>query len=272
MGFRRDGWRVGRTVKALLPEKAKDAAARVVLFSDRESRRAFRDAQSAADHDIVALRLRRLNGRPFLIRRGTDDPWAVRETFVTRDQMPPRAIDPKVILDLGANIGTSMALFAATFRNARIIGLEPDPDNARLCRTNLTAWGERCEVLEAAIWPEDGQVRLGGSATSVYRVGDTGRLTSAVSMSTLVDQYGAIDFVKVDIEGGEEALFSRNTAWTSSVQSLTVEVHSPYTAEACARTLERLGFSVSLRTAPRQARVVAWRDADVSQPRRPQAC
>jgi FkbM family methyltransferase len=246
-------------VKGVIPQKARDAFVIFVLFSDRASRKAFRESQRFPGHGVVSVRLRRLGGMAVEIRRGSDDPWALREAFTWSDQLPPPALDPRFIVDLGANIGASMALFAVRFSDAQILGIEPDPENAELCRRNVAAWGSRCQVLQAAAWSVDGTVRIAGDTSSTYNVQEYGREVDSISLSRLVEQYGAIDYLKVDIEGAEQELLTHNTGWTTSVACVNVEVHAPYSIESCVDDLTRLGFSATLRAAPRQPHVIGLR-------------
>jgi len=60
---------------------------------------------------------------------------------------------------------------------------------------------------------------------------------------SLVEQYGPVDFIKMDIEGAEREVLSKNTGWASAVRSIQVEVHDPYTVEQCERDLRELGFT-----------------------------
>jgi FkbM family methyltransferase len=245
-------------MERFIPRKARTAFVCFVLCSDRASRRALRQSQRSG-HGVVSVRLRPLGGAAVEVRRGSDDPWVLREAFTWSDQLPPPGVEPRFIVDLGANIGMSMALFAVRFPDARIVGIEPDPANAELCRRNVAAWGSRCQVLEAAVWSEDGTVRIAGGATSAYSVQEDGREVSSISLSKLVEKYGPIDYVKVDIEGGEREMFAHNTGWADSVGCMNVEVHAPYSIEGCVHDLTRLGFSAMLRAAPRQPRVIALR-------------
>jgi hypothetical protein len=99
------------------------------------SGRSLRRAGSA-----VPVRLRALDGRPLSSRPGSDDPWVLREVFTYRDVLPPKEVRwPKLIFDLGADIGASMALLAETFPEARVVGVEPDPENVALCRRKRRA-------------------------------------------------------------------------------------------------------------------------------------
>jgi Methyltransferase FkbM domain len=53
---------------------------------------------------------------------------------------------------------------------------------------------------------------------------------------------GLVDYVKVDIEGGERELLQDRTGWASRIRAIKVEVHPPYTCDACEEDLTRLGF------------------------------
>ena len=249
----------------ILPSALKDAAVRHLICSDRASRRDFRAAHSRGASGPVPIHLRALGGAPVWIRPGSDDPWILRELVTYGDLWPPTGLgEPRLIVDLGANIGISMALFANAFPAARIIGVEPDPANAELCKRNIRPWRERCELVEAAVWTEDGTASLVGGSAAAFRIAPEGggRRVSTISMDGLVDRFaadGPIDYVKVDIEGAERQLLGANTAWSSRVRCMSVEVHDPYDVERGRVDLELLGFDVTTKPAPRNPRVVGLR-------------
>lgn len=205
---------------------------------------------------VVRIRLRPLEGRDVLLRPSTSDADTVWGTFAGRYHLPPpEASAPRLIWDLGANIGLTMADMAVRFPGARILGVEIDRENAELARRNLSPWSERCEVLQAGVWPEDGEIRyhrLAGG-TAGHHVADvregagvTGVATApAISPGTLLARSGpdaVVDFAKVDVEGAERELLRTNTGWAARVRTITVEVHQPYTAAECERDLRALGF------------------------------
>jgi len=205
----------------------------------------------------VRVRLRPLQGREFLLRPSTSDADTVWGTFAGHYHLPPpEAAEPRLIWDLGANIGLTMADMAVRFPAARIVGVEIDPENAELARRNLAPWSERCEVLQAGVWPEDGQIRyhrLAGG-TAGHHVADVpagaeapGVATApAISPATLLARSGpgaVVDFAKVDIEGAERELLRTGADWAAQVRTITVEVHEPYSAQECERDLRALGFS-----------------------------
>jgi hypothetical protein len=63
----------------------------------------------------------------------------------------------------------------------------------------------------------------------------------------------------LDVEGAERELLTQATEWAGRVSCINVEVHEPYTVAECRRDLEGLGYTVALRLAPRQPRVIGTR-------------
>lgn len=237
---------------ARTPRLAADAAGRRTL------RRLLTEAgrANASSRELVELRLRSLGSHPFRVRRGTSDAEVVCETFLEGYHLPPegcRRPSPMLIWDLGANIGSTMAHMAALYPEARIIGVELDAENAALCRANVAPWAARCEVIEGAVWPEDGPISYVGEHGDEYgyRVqqgGATGRTATAISPATLLARSGAplqVDYVKMDIEGAERAVLRDGGGWADRVRCIKVELHAPYTVQACEADLRRLGFTVA---------------------------
>ncbi len=210
---------------------------------------------------VVRIRLRPLEGHSVLLRPSTSDVDTVWGTFAGLYHRPPEEMDLtglRLIWDLGSNIGLTMADLAVRHPQARVIGVELDPENAALARTNTAPWADRCEVVEAAVWPEDGQlhyVRLPG-VTSGHYVTDAqpdddpavsvARSISPASLLALSGPGSIVDYVKVDIEGAEPRLLRERTAWARRVRSIKVEVHGAYTVENCRSDLEQLGFETRL--------------------------
>jgi FkbM family methyltransferase len=258
---------------ARLPEPVKQTlrhafmAARVT--SDRRSLRTYiRLTRIAQDEGpggrAVGLRLRPLGGRRVLVRPSTSDVDTVWGTFARGNHRPPPELAGRPlrhILDLGANIGLTMADLAVRFPQARLVGVELDADNVRLARANIAPWGDRCEVVHGAVWtadteafyePQDGH-------TAGHRVGGVGPSSPAgavrvpaFSLNTLLARHAPgvrVDYLKMDVEGAECALLRENAEWAHRVECINVEVHHPYGTDECERDLRALGFET--RTEPR---------------------
>ena len=119
-------------------------------------------------------------------------------------------------LDLGAWVGPLSLLAAA--EGARVVAVEADPAARDQLRRNLAAnpvLAERIEVIEAAIAPEPGTVRLGArrkpgdSMSSVLLAdGPAGWTAPAITPAMLAARLGSPGrlVVKIDVEGAEYAL------------------------------------------------------------------
>ena len=186
------------------------------------------------------------------VRQGTKDYCAVRDTFAGGYHLPPPGVTPDTILDLGANIGMTMAHFAVLYPRARMIGVELDPDNASLCRENVRPWADRCKLVEGAVWTADGEVtyeRRRGLEQGFHVAGESGNaMAPAITLNTLLARHGwdQVDFMKMDIEGAEEQVLRSATEWAAQVRSIKVEVHGTYTVSDCASDLRALGFDARI--------------------------
>jgi len=179
-----------------------------------------------------------------VIRAGDSDMAVVRQVFVWReydlatDDPTGRRIRERyrailnaggkpIIVDAGANIGAASLRFAADFPDARLVAVEPDPENAAVLRQNL-AGRPNCVVLEAAIGAERGFVALHNQGQS-WAV-RTERASAGVPIVTVEDAFEASGghtpfIVKIDIEGFEKDLFATNTAWIDRCFVVAIEPH-----------------------------------------------
>jgi FkbM family methyltransferase len=133
-----------------------------------------------------------------------------------------------------------------------MIGVELDAENARLARKNVAPFGDRCTIIHAAAADVDGEL----SYTPVtgeewgYRAGTEGEIAvDALSLDTLLRRVAPgrpVDYLKVDVEGAEQAIFRAGGDWAEQVRALKCEVHPPYTVDDAASDLRALGFDVAV--------------------------
>jgi FkbM family methyltransferase len=181
-------------------------------------------------------------------RTGTSDLAAFRHVFEGGYALE-LPIEPRVIFDLGANVGYTSVYFARRWPGARVLAVEPVPANAALLRRNVAAFSQ-VEVVERAIWPSSGWLGIDDVGKGYWgmrvRRGGRGRRVRAVTVSQLFTRAGAdwADLVKIDIEGSELELFSEETEWLSHVGALVVELHDrfrPGCRDAVERAVARSG-------------------------------
>lgn len=142
--------------------------------------------------------------------------------------------------DLGAHVGF-FSVCAASL-GARVVAVEADAANAARLRRNAELNAAPIEVVEAAVWSEDGEVELvpGGSAKEFHAV--PGRGVASVTVDSLAAVHGPPAVLKVDVEGAEvEVLTGARRVLAEAKPVVVCEVHGDLRA-AVAALLE--GFRV----------------------------
>lgn len=193
------------------------------------------------DHPIVTFHPKSLGGHPVLCRPGTRDKSSLEDFLFYQTYLPPKQIDPaKVIVDLGTNVGYTVAHFAFLYPGARIIGVELDADNFFLAQQNTRWCNDRVTLINAAIWSSDGYVDFEGPGADAYHVVGsavaTGSTTSesanrrvqSITMERLIKDFNIarIDYLKMDIEGAEaEIILTANPTWLDRVDAMKIELH-----------------------------------------------
>lgn len=181
---------------------------------------------------------------PLWVRAGTAD-ILTHLTVIRRSEwdLPLRSTSPKVILDLGANIGLSAVWYACRYPDARIVCVECEPANYDLLVTNTRGY-EQIETLHAAVWSEPTAINVTdpGEGEWGYRVevGGRGAEVEAVTVDGLMERFGLeqIDLMKIDVEGAEAAVFADPSAWIGRVDAIAAELHESI-APGCSTIFDR---------------------------------
>jgi FkbM family methyltransferase len=124
-----------------------------------------------------------------------------------------------------------------------------------VARQNLAAFGDRVTLVESAVWShrvclrivrEDGAGEWGITMREVAK-GQTADLV-AMDMTDVIARAGdtEIDVLKIDIEGGERALFASGAAlWLPRVRMLIVELHDAAARDAFDAATRGMSFDKS---------------------------
>lgn len=180
---------------------------------------------------------------PVWIRQNNSDFTILKQSVVFTKGFVPRGFKPKVLLDLGANVGLTTAVFASRWPEARILAIEPDSVNYSLLKTNCELF-ENVEPIQAAIWHcnENVFIENSNALSCEFRISaDTDALQdpnvppqiTGITIPTLLEQYQltSLDIVKIDIEGTEKLIFAENSEeWLSKVGVLIIELHDRFAA------------------------------------------
>ena len=180
----------------------------------------------------------RFSPGPVFVRAGTSDRHVFRQVLVNLEYDCLRQpLNPKLIVDCGANVGYSSIFFLGKYPAAHVVAIEPEPGNFTQLKRNLAPFGRRVTAIQSGIWshPTGLTIRRGQFgdgrdwATQVVET-PSGQAPDiqAVDMAGVLAASGfpRIDILKVDIEGAESALFGRFTEqWLNKVDNLVIELH-----------------------------------------------
>jgi FkbM family methyltransferase len=188
--------------------------------------------------------------RPFAFRAGTSDETIIQQIFQrgeyelrgwsrTADLLEygtrrmAGGLSP-LIVDAGANIGAASVFFALFHPGSQIVAIEPEAENFALLTRN--GEGLAIDCRHAALASTAGHVELidPGLGPWAYRTSQPvagpglGQRIETVTMDEIYAARAATHFpfiAKIDIEGAEAELFSRNLDWVAATPLIIIELH-----------------------------------------------
>lgn len=180
---------------------------------DAATRAFLRHAPESGIHRLTA----KLNGKrvSFWLRGGTLDLMIAREILCEESEYrSPKSIDPKVIIDVGANIGMTSLYYLTLYQNAKIFCFEPVPENLELLRRNLEPYADRVTIIPKGLGDAEGVFtferstdprNFGGGG---FHGGGEGDCSLSLPVTTLRQvakehQIDRVDLIKLDAEGAE---------------------------------------------------------------------
>lgn len=193
-------------------------------------------------YKLFKLRLPKVK-HPIFLRNNSSDVDTFYQIFYYKGYETEFNIDPKVIVDCGANIGLATVWFKNKYPNAKIVSVEPASSNYEMLVKNTEAY-DNVSCLKAGIWNKNAILKVvdngyGEWGFMTEEVETEGPDTiNSVSIDGLMEKFGLdhIDLLKIDIEGSEKELFEKNyEKWMPKVKVILIELHDSM-KEDCIRT------------------------------------
>jgi FkbM family methyltransferase len=137
------------------------------------------------------------------------------------------------ILDLGANIGLSVLFFKQIYPEAQITAYEPDPTIFDYLKKNVHGNGYTdVNLRPKAVWIEKTTLSFYTEGTWAGHIAEQGEKDHLLEVETdsIADllQEHSYDFVKIDIEGAETALFPYCKPYLHKIKYLFIEYHQKH--------------------------------------------
>lgn len=172
--------------------------------------------------------------------------------------------NPKLIMDIGANIGDSSIYFATKFPSAKIVSFEPSVNIYNIFQKNIKINNLSRSIIakKYAISNKSGKVSFykynfsGFSGFNKFR--RSGKKTN-VNCISLKKAFGFVngknyDLVKLDCEGAEfEIILKSDPAIIKKSKNYIIEYHdslTPYNHKELAEFFKRIKYKVSVRKHP----------------------
>ncbi|MBV9365933.1 MAG: FkbM family methyltransferase [Solirubrobacterales bacterium] len=153
---------------------------------------------------------------------------AFKDVFLDEDYRVGRDIAPRVIVDLGSNVGASLIYFRLCYPYARLIGVEADPVTFKRLQRNVAQF-HGIEVVNAAVARESGMMpflRYSGSSWANSLIPLWERTGQGHIAGRPLRRYGlmSVDLLKMDIEGAEWQVLP-NFRQLDKVRTIIGEIH-----------------------------------------------
>jgi FkbM family methyltransferase len=143
-----------------------------------------------------------------------------------------------VFFDIGAHVGF-FSVCGATL-GARVVSVEPDAANAARLRRNAELNGFDIDVVEAAVWDENGTVELVAYASTKEAHAVPGEGVASVTIDELARRFGSPVIIKLDVEGAEaRALEGARDVLSESRPIVVCELHGSSQRERVPELLGR---------------------------------
>ena len=139
--------------------------------------------------------------------------------------------NPKIV-DCGANIGLCILYWKQLYPAAQITAFEPDPKVFETLVWNCKHWElTNVELINKAVWSSETELPFWAEGADAGRLLENSELNDKSSTTVVTANLrdylqGAVDFLKLDIEGAETEVLLHCADCLQRISHLFVEYHS----------------------------------------------
>ena len=208
---------------------------KLVLFKLLKKHFLFKDALAlyfGLKNDKEAIYLSQLK-RTIYLRKNTKDKETFEEIFLTNLYNLLLPIQPKTIVDAGANVGLASLFFRMKYPSAAIVAIEIEQKNIEAIEKNTIGFSN-FELKPNALFSRKAFFSIEDpyNATNSFQIKEVSSSENADITSITLDEilesnhWETIDILKIDIEGAEKQLFeSHYENWLPRTKVIMVETH-----------------------------------------------
>ncbi len=171
------------------------------------------------------------DGAPIYYRDRTSDTAIINTTFSSKPEYMFPMFEPKMIFDIGANIGVISTLLANIYPDAIIHAFEPVKENYEILIKNTDSYpnikphfyGLGSITGPRRLFHSDDPTNHGGFSLKIPTDTQT-EVLEFRAMSETVRDFGVPELIKVDVEGAEFEIF-QDFSQLEAVKWIAGELH-----------------------------------------------
>jgi len=213
--------------------------------------------RSAKSGEEINFRVKYLD-HPIFLRADTSDIATFYQCIYHKEYDIDFNGEPKVIVDLGANIGLTSVFFKSKYKDAKIIAVEPESSNFMMLQKNLKNYTDT-NTYKAGVWNKNANLVIEDKGLGHYGfvVRETESKTEnsfeAISLQQIIEEneIDTIDILKIDIEGSEKKLMDESAhLWLPKVNVLIIELHDRMESgcsQQLFKTLQKYNFTMLIK-------------------------
>ena len=208
-----------------------------------------------------------LYSQPFSVRLKTSDVYVFKEVFIDEAyDLSFLHLNPRIIVDAGANVGFSTIFLAHAYPLARIFAVEPEESNFQMLLKN-TKFYPNVVPIHAALWPTEKKLQIANPSTEkwAFQVTESTKkpaeTVDALTMDKLflITKTKNIDLLKLDIEGSEVDLFSENCDnWLGRTNAIIIELHDRF-RKGCSRVFYKATDSYNFQKVEHLGHIILYK-------------
>lgn len=195
---------------------------------------------------------------PFYLRKNTSDIDVFREIIGENLYSIDFKLEPKVIIDCGANIGVSAVYLTNKYPESKIICIEPEINNYNLLLKNTFNY-TNIICYNTGVWNCNDNLVIDdpGLGDWGFRVqkenNNTTHSFKALTINDIMKKHNIqnVDLLKVNIEGAEKELFESNyDYWIPKTFCMIIELHDHMKtgcSQSVLKALNEFDFSIKLK-------------------------
>lgn len=184
--------------------------------------------------NIININLKKYN-TTFNLRVKDADIGTFEKIFIDEEyNFTFEKMDPKIIVDIGANIGASPIYFANRYLNSTVYALEPQKDNFNLL-VEHTKNHNNIKNFNYGLWHENKLLAIENPKVESISFTLSDNNTTKTNLEQIQgktlesfmeeNQIDFIDILKIDIEGAEKDIFLKKPRWLNKIGLLIIELH-----------------------------------------------